>query len=235
MFGHFYNGKIEKVLGGFATLFSRIEIKNNPKDLEEIPKTIPISYFPRSKFIESYTKIRNKIEDQKIAVSLPAMSFEIVGFVQLTDENQQKDNIVYPSGDSSIGEAFTPSVYIINMTLHFYAKTMVEVYQFLEQVWPRFKPQYNINIRNFKDYPDNVEPVPVRLTATSIAADIEGPNSQRPSFIAQLDFEIKSKFYGPVVDASLIETIEAKIFSDVDPETEFPNPVAFVNVSKDDV
>ena len=69
---HFYNQTLKKSVAVFGTLFNNLKVRKTGQG--EV--RVPLAYGPRSKFL-ARIKQDNNLEDQKLAIKLPRMSFEI--------------------------------------------------------------------------------------------------------------------------------------------------------------
>ena len=69
---HFYNQTLKKSVAVFGTIFNNLKIvKTGASETR-----VPLAYGPRSKFLARINQ-DSSLEDQKLAIKLPRMSFEI--------------------------------------------------------------------------------------------------------------------------------------------------------------
>lgn len=208
MFVHFYHEKIRKVVATFGTMFNNLHVVRKDASGASISQMkVPLSYSPRQKFLDRIRETAN-MEDAKLAVKLPRMAFEMTALYydptrQLAKTNNFTKNV---EGNANVRTKFFTSVpYILNFQLNILAKTNEDAVQILEQILPFFNPSYTVTMKQFSDYPDVTEDIPITLIGTSFVDDYEGSLENRRTIIYTLDFEIKTSFYGPIADAKIIK------------------------------
>ena len=208
MFGtHFYHEKTRKVVATFGALFNNLHVIRTNASGESISQLkVPLSYAPKQKFLDRIRETAS-MDDAKVALRLPRMSFEISAMYfdptrQLPKVNNFTKNI---TNDRTRRTKFFTSVpYILNFQLNILAKTNEDAVQILEQILPFFNPSYTITMKQFSDYPDITEDIPITLIGISFTDDYEGSLENRRTIIYTLDFELKTSFYGPIADSSII-------------------------------
>ena len=79
MFGtHFYHEKTRKVVATFGALFNNLHVIRTNASGESISQLkVPLSYAPKQKFLDRIRETAS-LEDAKVALRLPRMSFEIL-------------------------------------------------------------------------------------------------------------------------------------------------------------
>ena len=133
MFGqYFYHEKIRKCVGVFGRIFNNIYIMRkdaNGQVLSQIK--IPLSYAPKRKFLERLAENPDLINDTKVAIKLPRMSFEIVNFAY--DASRQLPKV---TNFNTIGALpgtrqrfYSPVPYRISFQLNIYTKTQDDALQ----------------------------------------------------------------------------------------------------------
>ena len=208
MFGnYYYHERIRKTVAMFGKLFNDIYVlrKNSSGDVISQVK-VPLSYAPKDKFLERIRENPDLYNDQKVAIKLPRMSFEIVSVTYDPTRQLPKSNYVNKAGasNSSRSKIYTYVPYNISFQLSIYAKTQDDALQIVEQIIPYFNPQYTLTIKPLADFPDIKEDVPVTLTGVTFTDDYEGSVEQRRTIIYTLDFDIKINFYGPIGEQGII-------------------------------
>ena len=208
MFTHFYHEKIRKVVATFGTMFNNLHVVRKDASGASISQMkVPLAYAPRQKFLDRIRET-SEFDDAKVAVKLPRMSFEMSAIYfdptrQLPKVNNFTKNV---TDNANIRTKFFTSVpYILNFQLNILAKTNEDAVQILEQILPFFNPSYTVTMKQFSDYPDITEDIPISLIGISFSDDYEGQLENRRTIIYTLDFEIKTTFYGPIADAKIIK------------------------------
>jgi len=217
MFGtHFYHEKIRKSVSIFGALFNNLYVLRKNASGQVISQVkVPLSYAPKSKFLERLAENPNLDNDTQVAIKLPRMSFEMTSLVY--DQTRQLTKV---SNFNTIGTSngnrqkfYSPVPYTINFQLNVYAKNQDDALQLVEQILPTFNPQYTITIKPFTtEYPDFKEDIPVIIQGVGFTDDFEGSLEQRRTIIYTLDFEMKVAFYGPINTKDIIRSSITDVF-----------------------
>jgi len=218
MFGHyFYHEKIRKCVSIFGRLFNDIYVVRKTSSGNSISTVkVPLSYAPRRKYLDRIRENSDLYEDQKVAIKLPRMSFEITNFAYDTSRQLTKTSTFNTTGSSisSKQKFFPPVPYTINFQLNAYAKSQDDALQIVEQILPYFNPQYTLTIKPFDEvYPDFKEDIPIIIQGLSFQDDFEGSMDTRRTIVYALDFEMKVNFHGPISESSIIRQADTNIFN----------------------
>ncbi len=211
MFGtYFYNETIKRCVSVFGTLFNNIQYKRVKADGTILTSGIvPISYGPAQKFLERLQEEPDLNDNNRSAISLPRMAFEITGFEY--DAQRQQNKLIrsvknqYES-DGSRGFQYAPAPYNLNFTLSILTKNMNEALQIVEQILPYFQPEYTVTMKIVDNMPDHRD-VPVVLQSVSMSDDYEGGFEDRRIIEYTLDFQMKTYFFGPIYTGNLIKNV----------------------------
>jgi len=211
MFGtYFYNETIKRCVSVFGTLFNNIQYKRVKADGTILTSGIvPISYGPAQKFLERLQEEPDLNDNNRSAISLPRMAFEITGFEY--DAQRQQNKLIrsvknqYES-DGSRGFQYAPAPYNLNFTLSILTKNMNEALQIVEQILPYFQPEYTVTMKIVDTMPDHRD-VPVVLQSVSMSDDYEGGFEDRRIIEYTLDFQMKTYFFGPIYTGNLIKNV----------------------------
>tara|TARA_B100000212_G_scaffold131764_1_gene98803 strand:+ start:465 stop:1280 length:816 start_codon:yes stop_codon:yes gene_type:complete len=256
MFGtHFYHEKIRKSVSLFGRLFNNIYVVRKDASggvLNQLK--VPLAYAPRKKFLERIRQQTDLYTDEKTAIKLPRMSFEITSFVydntrQLTKTSTFKgrgqkltDSNAFPKAQ----KFFSPVPYTISFDLNIYAKSQDDALQIVEQILPTFNPQYTVTIKTFPDeFPEFKEDIPIIILGVAFADDFEADMAQRRTIVYTLSFEMKVSFFGAIANSTVIRKSVADIFfrdtgaendSDIRAErlTVTPNPTTVIGMPDSD-
>ena len=159
MYGTYsYNGIIRKTVALFGDMFNDITVarKDASVDLTN-ERRVPLAYAPRESFLARLNE-RPDLTDERMALALPRMSFEIAGALQYDSERQLPKNnvcrVVNVAGNPVA--IYAPAPYIIPFDLSIYSKNQDEALQIVEQILPNFKPSirrtyYPIDGQTFTD------------------------------------------------------------------------------------
>jgi len=218
---HFYHGQIRKIVAAFGTLFNNIEVKKKDaagKILQTIK--VPLSYGPQQKFLARIQE-RTDLNDTKVAIKLPRMSFEITllqydNSIAIKKDNYiQKQNSTDPTKYDIIRG---PIPYRIGFQLAIMTKNQDDALQVLEQILPFFQPDFTITINDIPDM-DIKSDIPITLQSVAMNDDYEGDFETRRAIIYQLDFEARVKFYTGITDKAMILTAAADLNVDIGDDT----------------
>ena len=186
------------------------------------------------------------VDDSKVSIKLPRMSFEITAIAYDLTRQLQKNNTFAQAG-SNINKrnkfnSYVP--YIISFQLSVYAKNQDDALQIVEQIFPYFTPQYTLTIKPFDDYSNIKEDIPISLSGISFSDDYEGTQEQRRTIIYTLDFDMKVNFYGPISAKTIIRQADTNLYqidnglndSDVALEkiSVTPNPIDTIGLADSD-
>ena len=150
MFGtHFYHETIKRSVSIFGTLFNNIYVKKIKADGTVLAQQIvPISYGPRQKWLARLNEEPNLSDNNRSAISLPRLAFEITGFQYDADRQQNKLIKTTKGGlnadKSNRGFQYAPAPYTISFTLSVLAKQAADGLQIVEQILPYFQPEYTV-------------------------------------------------------------------------------------------
>ena len=216
MFGtHFYHQKLRKSVAIFGTLFNNLYVVRSNSSGQVISQVkVPLSYAPQRKFLDRIRSQPDLLEDSKVAVKLPRMSFEITTIAYDPARQLQKTNNFTQSG-SGYGNrnkfySFVP--YNVGFQLSIYAKNQDDALQIVEQILPYFNPQYVLTMKPFADYPDIKEDIPIALVGVDFADDYENALEARRTIIYTLTFDMRINFYGPITDSKVIRTAQTDVY-----------------------
>jgi len=248
MFTYFYHEKIRKAVAIFGRLFNDIYVIRKNSDGSTLNQTkVPLSYAPKRKYLERIREVPDLLEDTKVSIKLPRMSFEIVNFAYDNSRQLSKTNAFTSAGiTGDTRRKFNVAVpYNINFQLNIYAKAQDDALQIVEQIIPYFNPQYTLTIKPFPDeYPNLKEDIPIIIQGLAFSDDFEGAQETRRTIIYTLDFEMKVNFYGPVTAPKIVREVESTIYdinnglqdSDIPIErlTTTPNPLSAIGLADSD-
>jgi hypothetical protein len=209
----FYHGIIRKCIVGFGTLFSDIYIDRKQGDSVNGTTVqrlqVPLAYAPKEKWLVRLEQDPDL--SQNVYVSLPRMSFEIIGY---NYDPQRKLNRMQQlkCGDTSgsVSTLYTPVPYNIDMSLYVLTKTQEDGLQIIEQILPTFTPEYTLNL-NLVDEMNVKMEVPIVLNSVSVMDEYDGDFETRRFVTHTLNFQMKVNLFGNVGGKSVIETVNANV------------------------
>lgn len=221
MFGtYFYHEKFRKSVSIFGRLFNNLYVirKNSSGGVLNQIK-VPLAYAPRQKYLERIRTNPDLLNDTKVALKLPRMSFEITSISydntrQLTKLSNFKTLAATTGeGQNKRQKFYSPVPYNVDFQLNVYAKNQDDALQIVEQILPTFNPQYTLTIKPFaEEYPDFKEDIPIIINSVDFSDDFDGPLEQRRTIIYTLSFTMKLSFHGPITEGDVIRRSTADVF-----------------------
>jgi hypothetical protein len=214
MFGtYFYHKRIRKCVALFGSIFNNLYILRKAADGTGYSTVkVPLSYAPKSKYLERLLENPDLDTDSKVAIKLPRMSFEILSLTYDATRQLSKVNKYSVATSNNIKTKFySPTPYIVSFQLNIYTKTQDDALQVVEQIIPFFNPQYTLTIKPVDEYQTIIEDVPIILQSVTFTDDYEGALEARRSIIYTLDFEMKINFYGPINTGEIIRQVDINL------------------------
>ena len=207
--GHFYHEHIKRAVAVFGTLFNNMSVvkKNGSGNVISTIK-VPLAYGPRQKFLARIQDEKH-LNDPKLAIRLPRMSFEIISMTYDTNTKLQKGvtRTLASSDPTKKQTILNPVGYRMGLQLNIMTKNQDEALQLLEQILPYFQPEYTVTVKevqnNFKS------DMPFVLQSVTMSDDYEGDFLSRRAIIYTLEFETRVRFYGPLSDKGIIRRVDA--------------------------
>jgi len=204
---HFYHETIRRSVAVFGTLFNDITIlrTDNTGAVKNITK-VPLSYGPKKKFLARIDQ-QADLNDPKIAIKLPRMSFELTSLAYDPNTKMQKgtkQSISNPTPTDVFKKKriLGPVGYRMGIQLNLMAKNQDDALQIIEQILPFFQPDYTVTIKQLSDKVKT--DMPFVLNSVSIADDYEGDFNTKRTIVYTLDFETRVRFYGEISNSAII-------------------------------
>lgn len=228
----FYHGIIRRTIVAFGKLFSDIYIDRRQGDsvTGEVNQRlqIPVTYAPKEKWIVRLDSDPNL--DKHTYISLPRMSFEIVGYNYDATRKMGKMNQIACRKEGESSTMFPPVPYNVTMNLYILTKTQEDALQILEQILPTFTPEYTMSILTVPEM-NVIQDVPFILDSVTVEDEYEGNFQTRRFVLHTLTFTARLNLFGPVLSSKPIYHTEVDLIdfesgvvmqrheADGDPET----------------
>ena len=216
---YFYNESLRKCIIAFGSLFNDIYItRKNASGTDSQSMKVPLAYGPKQKFMVRLDADPNL--DQKVAITLPRIGFEIAGFDY--DPSRKLNRIIKRKKVSNttdkalkqMNTQYSPVPYNLNFELFVMTKNSDDGIQIVEQILPFFQPEYTVTINAVPEM-DVVRDVPIVLNNIGYEDTYTGSFTERRAIIYTLNFTAKAYVYGPVTTAKPITKAEATIYADL--------------------
>ena len=185
MFGqHFYNESTRRYVAVFGTLFNDIQIGRHDNAGTEIQRmTVPINYAPMQKLL---ARLEGDPNLDKPAITLPRMSFEIMGMNYAPTRKLPSLGRMTKATDANnnvLLNLYNPAPYDIDFQLNIMTKYTEDGTKILEQILPFFKPDVTVSVKSRRV-----------LTWT-------------------LNFQMKAFYFGPVTNKKMIKFVDNNIYT----------------------
>jgi hypothetical protein len=214
---YFYYEIIRRTSAAFGTLFNDVYIRHQDGEGEDFSYIkVPLAYGPIQKFlarIEQKPDLRNRV-----AITLPRMSFQIG---QLSYDASRKSSTLQ-TFKSNYGPNATPTnvympvPYILPFELTIATKNNDDMFQIVEQIIPRFRPEFNLSVNLVSSLGDTKD-IPIILQNISpFQDDYEGNFDSRRFIQCTLTFNAKILFYNQIPNdqnQKLIKKVQVDYYS----------------------
>ena len=216
---YFYNESLRKCIIAFGSLFNDIYItRKNASGTDSQSLKVPLAYGPKQKFMVRLEADPNL--DQKVAITLPRIGFEIAGFDY--DPSRKLNRIikrkkVANTSDKALKQMstqYSPVPYNLNFEMFVMTKNSDDGIQIVEQILPFFQPEYTVTINEVPEMAV-IRDVPIVLNNIGYEDTYTGSFTERRAIIYTLNFTAKAYVYGPVTTAKPITKAEATIYADL--------------------
>lgn len=195
------NSVTKQYVVAFAKPFSDIHIKRLNEDYEEIKDIkVPLVYATKSKL--SYLLQREASADSASLV-LPVIGFSIIGMQYNGQRKLCSLNTIDVGNDQYVYEGVP---YDYNFSLSIKSKFQDDLYQILEQILYKFKPDISLEV---KEVPELGITRDVTISLDSIAFDLnsEMDNETNRTLSIDLDFTLQGMVYPSPRDSKIIYDI----------------------------
>ena len=216
---YFYNETIRKTIIAFGSLFNDINItRKNAEGTAVQYLKVPLAYGPKQKFIIRLEGDPNL--DQKVAITLPRIGFEINGLDYAPERKLNriiKKRKVQNTEDDKLKSMLTqysPVPWNIGFELFVMARNSDDGIQIVEQILPFFQPEYTVSIKEVPAM-DTIRDVPIILNSINYEDTYTGSFTERRALIYTFNFTAKGYVYGPVDTSKPIAETEVKTYSDL--------------------
>lgn len=196
MFTHFKNDSIRKLVIAFGSLFNNVKLQQTDETGNPRLITVPLSYATKEKFVKRLTEPSSISNKTRIQISLPRMSFELLGLVY---DNTRKFNKMNKISDCKLENGsftYSPVPYNFTFGLNVFTRNFEENLQVMEQILPYFSPEFIVSIKMNSLF-SSVD-VPLTIANTTLTQEYEGDFSTRRFIVSTYQFVAKSYVYGEI-------------------------------------
>lgn len=211
---HYSHRQNRKYVSAFGSLFNEITLvrynSTRTAELERIK--VPIVYGPKEKWLTRITA--DPSLNKNIQITLPTMSFEIVG-ISYDPTRKQNAIIKLPKANNStyVDSQLMGVPYDINFELTIFARNIDDGDQIVEQILPTFTPDYVLSMVIIPEM-GYVKDIPVVLNSVNQNIEYEGEFESTRLIMWTLQFTMKAYYFGPVTPRKIIKRAYANTFLD---------------------
>ena len=208
----FYHETIRRYVVVFGTMFNDMVVhRRNAAGTIVKRLKVPIAYGPRAKFLSRIKQDPTLTKPD--AISLPRMSFQIVGYNydparKLQTVGQMRGAV---ANTSLNGAVYNPVPYNIDFELSIYVLNAEDGTMLIEQILPFFTPEWTNTMKLVDDIDLRMD-VPVVLNTINTEDTYEDAYENRRTIIHTLNFTMKGYIFGPVKNKDVILIANTRTF-----------------------
>jgi hypothetical protein len=212
MFTHFKNDSVRKLIVAFGSVFNNIKLSQRDENNNERLIPVPLSYATKEKFVKRLTEPSSISDKTRVEISLPRMSFELVGLIFDPTRKLNKMNKKTCNDGTNGSSMFAEVPYNFIFNLHVFTRNLEENFQIMEQILPYFSPEFIVSIKMNSMNP-SVD-VPISIGTTTLTQEYEGDFSTRRFIVSTYQFTVKSFVYGPIKTDYIIKDINMQLLQE---------------------
>jgi len=214
MFNYFYNQNLRKLVVGFGSLFSNINVQHdNPEDtVSPLIIRVPITYAPQEKFIRRLLETSSINDGTRIENQLPRLSYMMSSVTPDPSRRRNKSNtsktMVGSPGNCTGSSAnfITEEVPVnVSFSLFVYTRHLDDTLQIVEQIIPYFNPDHIITI-DMNNAQSDVR-IPITMLSNNISERYDGDFGTRRVNISSFSFVAKSYIFGKIETQNVISSV----------------------------
>lgn len=198
MFSQYKNDSIKKLVIAFGCLFNNLKIEQKDENGNTRNLTVPLSYAAKEKFVKRLTQPSSISDKTRIEISLPRISFELMGLAYDPTRKLNKINTTVLSNPTatSISKTFSPVPYNFTFGVSVFTRNFEENLQIIEEILPYFSPEFIVSLKMNSLY-QSVD-VPINIATTQLTQEYEGDFSTRRFIVSTFQFVAKAYIYGEI-------------------------------------
>lgn len=208
-FGH---NLLRKYVIYFGTMFNNVWLQRYDLNDTLVQRSkVPINYGPREKFLARAEG--NSELNRPIAIQLPRMAFELIGFEYDPSRKLNTLNKVIVNDESGYKYQYSPVPYNLTFALSIMTKNILDGTYIVEQILPYFSPQFQATLNINPDLGLKYD-IPIVLNSVEQQDTYEGSFTERRAIIWTLVFTMKAWFFGPTYNTNgIIKNIDVNMMT----------------------
>jgi hypothetical protein len=213
---HFYHRITRKIVVAFGSLFNELQlVRYNKAGTTELERMlVPIVYAQKEKF---YNRIKGDPNLLKsIQVSLPRISFEIIGIEY--DPTRKQNSLIRNTNQATATSTTQKTQYMgipynYDFSLSIYVRNIEDGWQIVEQILPIFNPDYTLTLDLVSSMGIKKD-VPILLNSVAYTVDYESSHDEDTTrmVIFDLSFTVRAMLFGPISDSKIITKANTNIY-----------------------
>jgi len=216
----FYHKHTKKAIIAFGTIFNNIQIERRNADGDVAQNLrVPLAYSPKQKFLSRIAQVPDAESRGEVAISLPRMGFEILGFNFDPSRkiSQVQKTIAVGDGDDSntYRKSFVSTPYDMQMGLYIFSKNQEDALQIVEQILPYFNPDFSVTVNDLPEMGIKRD-IKIVLDSVTFEDQYEGDFAARQSIVWSLTFTMKLNYYGFIQNQGFIKKSIARTYENPD-------------------
>lgn len=200
-----------KYITMFGRIFSDIQITRERNGQRTQIMTVPLTYAAKEKML---VRVASDPDiDRQVAVTLPVMSFEMIGIKYDGSRKLPSLNRIAArtTDNNSFKYQYNPVPYNLDMNLYVYVKNNEDGTKIIEQILPFFTPDWTITANLIPEMDVKVD-IPIILNDIRFEDTYDGDFKDRRAIIWTLSFTVKGYFYGPIKQSAIIKFANTQFF-----------------------
>ena len=216
----FYHKHTKKAIIAFGTIFNSINIRrlDSSGNLSQSIR-VPLAYSPKQKFLSRIAQIPTAESRGEVAITLPRMGFEILGFnfdsTRKLSPVQKTISVGSDQAANTYKRSFVSTPYDMQMGLYIFAKNQEDALQIVEQILPYFNPDFSVTVNDLPELGIKRD-IKIVMDSVTFEDDYEGDFDTRRSIIWTMTFTMKLNYYGFVGNQGFIKKSIAKTYENAD-------------------
>ena len=213
----YYNRTIRKLVVGFGNLFKDITlVRYNPNLSEAERFLVPIAYAAKESYV---MRLEEDLSlDKKVQMTLPRMSFEMMGVSYDTSRKLNTNTKNFASTPGGAIAQYNPVPYNFDFNLYLYVRNIEDGTQLIEHILPYFTPDYTIKL-NMVPEMGIIKEIPIVLNSCQQDITYEGNREKDPRMVIwTLNFTVKGHIFGKTSTTGVITHSITSIYNEITPE-----------------
>ena len=177
---------------------------------------VPLSYSPKEKFIARLEQQASLTgSDSKVAITLPRMAFDVVGYsydpTRKLNKNQKVTAVTTNADTTKLNSQYSPVPYDIGFELNIFTSNSDDGLQIIEQILPYFQPDYTVTMIENSTM-DIKRDIPFVLENVDYEDSYAGSLTTTRRITYTIKFTAKIYLYGPISTSAIIKKVSADLY-----------------------